>query len=440
MRTFYLSLLAITIGLFSFAQEELVQSGPMLGYSGFREVLVWVQTTQPAQVKVGYWKDGEGERFTETVTTSPQTDLIARLIPSDVNYGSTYNYKLYLNDQAITQDYRMQFQTQQLWQYRTQPPNFKIAIGSCTFINESSDDRPEPYGGGYEIFDAIAAQNPDLMIWMGDNTYLRTPDFLTERGIRHRYRHTRSNPEMQQLLATTHNYAVWDDHDYGPNDSDRSYVLKNTTEKVFNEYWGNLNSNAAGNGGVTQHFPWADVEFFMMDDRTHRAPNDQLTEPKDYFGKQQMDWLIDALIGSKATFKIIVNGGQVISDAAVYENYATFPQERQQLLQRLHQERIEGVLFLSGDRHHTEISKLDRDDAYPLIDITCSPLTAGTHDPRDEGNSLQEKGTSFYERNFGILEINGSLGNRILKLSIHDQQGRQVYDYKIEEQELRYKK
>lgn len=145
------------------------------------------------------------------------------------------------------------------------------------------------------------------------------------------------------------------------------------------------------------------VEFFMMDDRYHRAPNDATDPNKDYLGKEQLDWLIDALTSSKAPFKIVMIGGQVISNAAVFENYATFPRERNELLNRLNQEKIEGVIFLSGDRHHTEISKLDRPGAYPLIDITCSPLTAGNHQPRDEGNTLQLAGKTFYERNFGII-------------------------------------
>jgi alkaline phosphatase D len=28
-------------------------------------------------------------------------------------------------------------------------------------------------------------------------------------------------------------YAIWDDHDYGPNNADKSYHLKETSRKVF---------------------------------------------------------------------------------------------------------------------------------------------------------------------------------------------------------------
>lgn len=438
MKKIVLLFLCIVSSFVSIAQESLLQSGPMVGYSDFREALIWVQTTAPAEVKIGYFTTGEQEKFTKSIQTNLEGDFIAKFRPNEVDYGKTYTYKLYINDVYVPRNYKLEFQTQSIWQFRTDPPDFKIALGSCSFINEKKDDRPKPYGAKYQIFNSILAKNPDLMLWIGDNMYLRTPDFMTETGIRHRYRHTRSTPELQALLGSVHHYATWDDHDFGPNDADRSYVNKGITEATFNDYWGNLNTNAAGNGGITQHFAWNDVEFFMLDDRYHRAPNKDPNTDKAYLGKQQLDWLIDALTTSKATFKIVINGGQVVSNVAKFENYASYPTERAELFKRLHEAKIEGVLFLSGDRHHTEISRLEREDAYPLIDITCSPLTAGTHKPRDEGNTLQIKDKTFYNRNFGIIEVSGKRRERILQLTIYDSDGNKAFDYTINAQDLRY--
>ncbi len=423
-----------------FAQADILQSGPMVGYSDYREVLIWVQTKAPAEVKIGYFAQGEKERFTKTVQTTEEGDHIAKLFPSEVSYGTTYTYKLYLNNQYVKRDYSLEFQTQPLWQFRTDPPEFTFAIGSCFFINEAKDDRPQPYGGNYEILGNILEKDPDFMVWLGDNIYLRTPDFLTERGIRHRNRHTRSLPELQPLLGSVHHYATWDDHDYGPNDADRSYANKKLTEKAFNDYWGNLNTDVTGEGGITSHFLWNDVEFFMMDNRYHRAPNRSLDPNKDYLGDTQLDWLIDALTSSKASFKVVCVGGQTISDAAVYENVATYPEARKRLLDRIAAEKIEGVIFMSGDRHHTEISRMERPDAYPLIDITCSPLTAGTHKARDEGNTHQVKDKTYYQRNFGLVNVSGPRTDRTLLLTIFDSKGQKVWDYRIDAKELKYKK
>ena len=442
MKTFKAFFFFIFLGFMATAQTEILQSGPMVGYSDFREVLIWVQTKAAAEVKIEYQAtDKQESHFTSSVTTSKDQDFIAKLYPSDVDYGKTYTYKLYINDQYVPRDYPLEFKTQTLWQWRTDPPTFSFAIGSCFYANEPKDDRPgRPYGDGYQIFNSILEKDPDFMVWLGDNVYLRTPDFLTERGIRHRYRYVRAIPELQPLLGSVHHYATWDDHDYGPNDSDASYANKAISEATFNAYWGNLNTDVANIGGITSQFLWNDLEFFMMDNRYHRDPNRQKTPNKAYLGKAQLDWLIKALTTSKAAFKIVCIGGQTISDVADYENYATYPEERQALIDRLHQEKIEGVIFMSGDRHHTELSRLERPEAYPLVDITCSPLTSGVHNPRDEGNTLQVEGKTFYERNFGLVEVSGPRKDRKLVLTIYTQNGEKVWDYEITEKQLRYAK
>ncbi len=428
------------ISIPAFAQSEMLQSGPMVGYSGFREVLIWVQTSEAASVKIGYYSEGETERFTKSVQTEASEDFIAKLYPHEVDYGKTYTYKLYINDKYVPRNYPLKFQTQPLWQFRTDPPDFSFAIGSCLYINEIKDDRAgKPYAEGYSILNEITKKQPDFMVWLGDNIYLRTPDFLTDRGIRHRYKHVRKTPELQPLLGGMHHYATWDDHDYGPNDADISYVNKYVSAKAFDDYWGNLNTNVTKEGGITNQFVWNDVEFFMLDNRFHRDPNEQKTT-KQYFGKAQIDWLIKALRFSKAPFKIVCSGGQIINDAALYENYANYAEERQTLLKRLDEEQIEGVIFLSGDRHHTEISKMQRKNAYPLIDITCSPLTAGIHKARDEGNTYQLKKKTYYKHNFGIIDVTGPRKDRRLKLTIFDKKGKKVWDYNIKASELKYPK
>lgn len=428
------------LNFLGFSQSELLQSGPMLGYSDFREVLIWVQTTEEAEVSIAYTDELGITRVTPPYRTSPKEDFIAKILPGPLKYGSRYRYTLLINNEEIITSNKQEFQSQPLWQNRMDPPNFSFAIGSCNYVNEPIDDRlGSPYGGSYEIFNQIRAKNPDFMLWLGDNVYLRTPDFLTERGLRHRYRHTRALRELQPLLAGVHHYAIWDDHDYGTNDSNMSYANKQLTEQIFNDYWGNLNTNVVGNGGITNQFLWVDVEFFMLDNRYHREANELQKKTKSYFGEAQLKWLINALSASKATFKVVVSGGQVISDAQVFENYANYPVERQWLIEQLHEQQIEGVLFMTGDRHHTEISKLERPEAYPLIDITCSPLTAGTYSPRDEGNRLQVKDKVYFNRNFGIVKIRGTRNDRELLLDIYNSDGQLVWDYRIKASDLKYK-
>ena len=83
--------------------------------------------------------------------------------------------------------------------------------------------------------------------------------------------------------------------------------------------------------GITSSFSHADVDFFLMDDRTFRIPADLKTSTPQLFGRAQLDWLIQALKYSDATFKLVGIGSQVLSTSAQYENYATMEAERGEL-------------------------------------------------------------------------------------------------------------
>lgn len=417
-------------------------AGPMLGYSEMREVLLWVQTEKPALVKYNYWEKGnENEKFSSTPhLTQKDNYFISKVILEDVLPGKTYEYELILNGKKQKFDYPLEFQTQTLWQYRTDPPAFTFAFGSCVYTNEPEFDRPgKPYGNSFKIFDEIYEQNPDFMVWGGDNIYLREVDWNTRSGIYKRYIDFKRQPELQKLFANTHHYATWDDHDFGPNDADRSYWGKNWTLEAFKDNWGNPNY-IYEDEAVTGTFFWEDVQFFILDDRWYRAPNYLSDEEKDYFGQKQTDWLIDALAASRAPFKFVVAGGQVINPAADFENMATFPAERQKLLDRITENNISGVVFLTGDRHHTALRKLDREGTYPLYDITVSALTSGMAKPRDEERvSADLIPDTIVEdlNNFGIFEVSGPRTDRSLKINIIDNEGKPRWNHTIKARDLR---
>lgn len=424
---------------FLFAQQSLLQSGPMVGYSEMKEVSLWIQTKTEAKVKIGYWeKDFPKTKFyTKEILTSDKTAFSTKLIADQVSHGKKYQYEVYINSKLLRFNYPLEFQTQTLFQHRFNAPDFSFALGSCTYINDSLDDRPgTPFGGGYEIFNSIYQKKPNFMLWLGDNLYLREPDWNSRTGIYKRYTHARSLPELQPMLANMHHYAIWDDHDYGPNDSDRSFWNKNITEEAFNAFWCNPNTNLTGKGGITGTFVWNDCQFFMMDDRWFRSPNRRNNIEKSYLGQEQLNWLIDALSFSKATFKFICVGGQVLNPVVTKENYSIYKEELGELLRAIEDAKIPGVIFFSGDRHHTEITKLPRNNAYPLYDITVSPLLSRVND-RNEDNYLRVEGTIVREKNFGVVNIVGEPENRTLKITIFNAKGDSLWTREIKAKELK---
>ncbi|MBC8043734.1 MAG: alkaline phosphatase D family protein, partial [Rhizobacter sp.] len=136
--------------------------------------------------------------------------------------------------------------------------------------------------------------------------------------------------------------------------------------------------------------------------------------------------------------KVIATGGQVLNSAATLETYATFPEERQRLIDAITKEKISGVLFLTGDRHHTELSVLPRGDStYALNDFTVSPLTSGLSTVQNEPNTLRAEGTFTREKNFAMMEVGGPLANRAMTITIYSNRGKQLWSRTLKANDLK---
>lgn len=406
-----------------------IKSGPMLGYNMMREVLVWVELEKSQEAQLIYWHQSDTV-IIKKIADKESSNTI-KFITDLLQPGITYNYQIHVPNENYTSKIYT-FTTQSNWQHRTDPPTFKIAVGSCAYLNEAQYDRPgEPYGRNYGIFNQIVEKQPELMLWLGDNFYLRDADLYSKSATFYRFSTDRATKEMQPLLAAAHHYAIWDDHDFGPNDADGSYVGKENSLAAFKSYWGNPFYGINGKPGITTAFEYNDVDFFLLDNRYHRSANNRKTGQKEMLGEPQIEWLIDALKYSDAPFKLVAVGGQVLNTAAVYENYAIFPEERAFLLKRIEEEAIKGVVFLTGDRHKTELSYLKITDSTAVYDLTVSPLTAKYYNTIDEPNTLRVEGTHTADNNFAILEFSGSLEKRIMEIFIYNHEGKLQWSKKI---------
>ncbi len=441
---FSLFILFLTTG--SYAQKSLLQSGPMIGRVNKTDIKLWAQTKKPALVKFAYWEANHpaSKQFSAAVKTKKENAYTAHIIIDGLKPNTVYNYQLYINNKKVNFNYPTTFKTQDVWLFHHAPADFKFAFGSGAYINDPVFDRAgRPYGGQYEIYENIAYKKPDFMIWDGDNTYLRQNEWDSKSGIIYRYTHDWSIPEKQQLFATVPHYAIVDDHDFGPNDSDGSFWNKDTSEEVFGLFWPNP-KRVSGFKSATYQFSYNDAEFFLLDNRYFRDPNNlKSKDPKTMLGQKQLDWLKKALVFSKARFKFIVMGGQFLNTARNYETYANhgFDKERLDIIDFIYKEGLKNVIFLTGDRHMTEISLLDNGKNYPKIwDVTVSPFTSGpnTHAEK-EPNRLRLPNTLIEVRNFAIFNIVGKGKDRHIKINFYDQKGQLIKDFIIK-QDTDYKK
>ncbi len=433
-----------------------VVSGPMLGPVEYRDAKIWLEVTQGVKsVSLQFKKKGDIK--TKTIVYKGQ--LGNEFNPLQVTVGgldfnTTYEYRFIIDGKPSTA--KGEFTTKDLWQYRRPVPDFSFLTGSCAFDNEPAYDRlytdlvrldrpATPYGKDSSIFVTMAKERSAFMLWLGDSWYTREVDYNSEWGLWYRAHHARAQPVLQNFLKSMSQFAIWDDHDYGPNDIGKNYILKEASRRVFMNYFCNTSYGENGQG-IYSMVSWADVEIFMTDARWWRSeekikdsvagkPNPE----KRMLGKEQMEWLKNSLLYSYATFKIVAVGSQVLNPVSPFDKWWDFPAEYEELMNFIKEYKITGVVFLTGDRHHSEVIKVDRPGHYPLYDITVSALTSGGYpfSTAEKNNPYRVIGFD-QKQNYARFSFTGKRGERIMTVQYLGIKGENLGEWSVHEKELRY--
>lgn len=221
--------------------------------------------------------------------------------------------------------------------------DFTVAIGGCARV-----------GSNGAVFDAIRATDPDLYLILGDMYYadIETGD---PDQFRDMYDRTLTRDAQQALLLSTRIAYIWDDHDYGPNDSGASSPTREAARAVYREYvpHGPL-AGGATTGPVNQAFTLGRVRFVLMDLRSERsdaaAPDDAR---KSMLGTSQRAWLEAEMLRARDRGQVVALVSSVpwIDPAAPgADDWAGYSTERAALSRFVAREGIMAVM-LAGDAH-----------------------------------------------------------------------------------------
>lgn len=449
----FLSILSINVLGQGTQNAPLLVSGPMLGFVEHRSAYIWCEVSQEVKkVSIRYWEHNNIDFFYEIdykgTLENPYNPLHFEL--PNLKMNTLYEYSIVLNNKEVEMQKPYHFRTKDLWEYRKDAPDFSFMMGSCAYINDETYDRPgKPYGQDPELFNTMGRYSSDFMLWLGDDLYYREADYSSRSGMQYRYSYNRRIPQMRELLASRPNFAIWDDHDYGPNDSDESFELKDESLDLFKKYWGNKTYGETDNAGTYSKMSWSDCDFFLTDNRYHRSPdelhdsiNNKPNCDKKYFGDRQLKWLEANLMNSMATFKFIVTGSQVLNPMNSLECLRNYPCEYYELLNFISEYKINGVIFLTGDRHFSEVIKYQPKKGYPLYDITCSPLSSGVYDITGKPefkNPDRVPETLVLENNFAVINIKGAKGERTLQMKCYNKAAEERSNFTVSEKDLKFK-
>ena len=345
-----------------------VMQGPMVGAVSENDARIWVRVSGGYAVSVDYGTAFLLESFetTDPVLASKSGDYTVVVTITGLEPDTEYFYRIKVNgaDDKYLKDYPP-------FAFRTAPAkgaaaDLRVAFGSgARFAN----DRAQP------LWPAVSRVAPDLLLWLGDNIY---GDSLDTDILREQYRRMRDVASLQPIIHNISNLAIWDDHDYGLNDHDRRNPIKDEALEIFKQYWANPSYGLPDAEGVFFTYTWGQVDFFFLDDRWYRDPDDAPDTPqKTQLGRAQLAWLESGLKESTAVFKVLVSGGGWSSSKGpTGDSWAAFLNERNHIFNFIRDNGISGVVLLSGDSHIAELNVIPWSDegGYDLYDLVSSPF------------------------------------------------------------------
>ena len=325
----------------------------------------------------------------------------------------------------------------------------RIAFGSC-----ADEEFPQP------IWKAIAAADPDLFLFMGDNIYVDWLDGefvenVTPQMISDAYELMAQHPDYSPFRRAVPIMAAWDDHDYGKNDGGREFEFKAQSKEMMLDFFGVAAGAAVrGHDGLYHATTFGPegrrVQIIMLDTRWFRSP---LTPTDEWgaagkerylpstageqiiLGKAQWVWLEEQL-RKPANLRLLVSSIQVISEGHGWELWRNLPAERQRFFELLRETKVENLVLLSGDRHVGGLYRLEGETGYPLYEITASSLNK----PFAEGLTVPEYGPHqighlFGPENFGLITIDWE--RQVLAIDLKDIDGATVRALTLSLEDLR---
>ncbi len=287
-------------------------------------------------------------------------------------------------------------------------PLTRIAIGSC-----NRQDRPQPH------WEAIGRSESDLWIWLGDNIYADTEDMeVMERMYDAQY----NREDYARFRKAVPIIGIWDDHDYGENNSGKWYPKKTESQQLLLNFLDEPDHSARrAREGAFEAYTFGpagkQVKFVLLDNRYFA---DEPGPEADILGEAQWDFLRSELEASTAQFTFIGTGTQMLALDHPFENWGNFPRSRRRLLEVIHDSRKGGIILLSGDRHIHEISMVnDETVRYPLIDFTASGLTHSYSRLKAERNRYRV-GSLLNEPGFALIVIDWDTEDPMVSLQARD--------------------
>lgn len=247
---FVISLLAASL-----SHAATLSHAPMVGAVESAGAKIWLRADGAATAQVQYQPAGGSwsqPQQSAPVTLLASNDFTASIALTNLAPATLYDYRVLLDGSV---------QASGIGRLKT-----FSAAGSAARFTFVFGSTLHPNFRPHAIFNAIATQQPDFALLLGNTAYADLPlPAARESDFWQSYKNSRDSA-FQNFASRTPIFSVWNNNDYGSNNADASYGLKTSSRAAFGKYWANP-SYAEANGAVYYKFSVGDVDFFMLDTR-----------------------------------------------------------------------------------------------------------------------------------------------------------------------------
>lgn len=393
--------------------RDFVIHGPMLGDIAPTRVKVWVRTAQADHdVTVHYAPTASPKALQSVKHRATGADDFTQVITLNGLKPDT-QYIYFIGKVRDKPD----------GQFKTPPASGKGAKFTFAFGGGSGYVPPNE-----RVWNTINNKNPDLLLLLGDNVYSDKPESTNMQ--RYCYYRRQSRAEFARLVSSVPVYTIWDDHDFGTNDcwggpeiADppwKPQVYRTYRENWVNPYYGGGDKQP----GIWYHFAYADVDFIMLDGRYYREKAKNADQPS-MLGPVQLKWLKERLKAAKGTLKVIASPvpWDYRTKGGSLDTWNGYKQEREEIFNFIEENKIDGVVLISADRHRSDAWEIKRDKGNSFFEFNSSRLTnQHVHGTMKEAIFSYNKTQSF-----GFVTVDTTVKNPTVRYEVITIDGETVH-------------
>ena len=361
----------------------------------------------------------EGAGATTSVRAKPSTEDVVGFDLTALVPGTTYEYVVEVGGRPDASRGRGSLTTP-----LEGPQSFTVAFGSCARL-----------GSDALTFQAVAGTDPLLFLVTGDFFYADIArndlsDFARA------YDRQLTAPAIAALTAQVPVAYMWDDHDFGPNDADRTSPSKAASLQAYRSFVPHYPLVLDdGDGPISQAFTIGRVRFLLPDLRSQRDPaGDPDGEGKTLLGAVQRAWLEQELVTASQQNALVVWVSSVpwiVPAGESIDTWGGYATERAALAEVVAAHDIDNLVVLAGDAHMTAADDGTHSDYSAEGGAGFPVLHAGPLDQRTsvKGGPYSE-GVSAEPGQYGLLTVTDAGGAEVtVAFDGRTADGRTVVDY-----------